>query len=78
MTIWWTPWNAKRKTAFTALIQENLPITFLIDSDVIYVNDRLATHYATAPGCRIGPSVRPLSRPQVRMEVSSRRQPSQK
>lgn len=33
------------KAAFTQLIRMNQPVTFLIDSDVIYVNDRLATHY---------------------------------
>ena len=33
------------KAAFTELVRKNLPITFLIDSDMVYVNDRLATHY---------------------------------
>ena len=37
------------KAAFTELIRKNLPITFLIDSDVIYVNDRLASHYGLPP-----------------------------
>ena len=61
VTIWWTPWNAETKAAFTALIQENLPITFLIDSDVIYVNDRLATHYGLPPV--VGSAIRGTSVP---------------
>ena len=30
---------------FTAMIRENLPVTTLIDSDFVLVNDRLAEHY---------------------------------
>lgn len=49
------------KAAFTELIQENLPITFLIDSDVIYVNDRLAAHYGLPPV--VGSAIRKTSVP---------------
>ncbi len=33
------------RASFTAMIRENLPITTLIDSDFVLVNDRLAEHY---------------------------------
>jgi hypothetical protein len=49
------------KAAFTELIRKNLPITFLIDSDVIYVNDRLATHYGLPPV--VGSAIRRTSVP---------------
>ncbi len=30
---------------FRAMVRENLPVSVLIDSDVVYINDRLARHY---------------------------------
>ena len=33
----------------TAMIRENLPATVLVDSDFIYINDRLAEHYHLPP-----------------------------
>jgi hypothetical protein len=37
------------RTFFTAMIRENLPVTTLIDSDFVLVNDRLAEHYRLPP-----------------------------
>ncbi|QDU82346.1 hypothetical protein Pla110_41010 [Polystyrenella longa] len=34
---------------FSAMIRENLSVSFLIDSDYIYANDRLASHYGLEP-----------------------------
>ena len=53
------------KAAFTELIRKNLPVTYLIDSDVVYVNDRLATHYGLAPvlGSAIRRTAAPPSSP---------------
>lgn len=34
---------------FRAMVRENLPVSVLIDSDFVYINDRLAQHYQLPP-----------------------------
>jgi hypothetical protein len=37
------------RTFFTAMIRENLPASFLVKSDFVFANDRLARHYNLPP-----------------------------
>ena len=37
------------ETFFTAMIRDNLPVKVLIDTDFVYVNDRLTRHYKLEP-----------------------------
>lgn len=40
---------AETRAFVTAMFEENLPVTVLVDADFVFVNDRLARHYGLAP-----------------------------